>query len=304
MTGNHEKAVINMRKKRRERAIKSGGVKVILLLFIIIPLLGIALGYSVSKMIIIPYLTQHQQGTAKDKPGQTQPGNSTDPGTVKPPGGSIPQSPAGEDRQSADAYERVFNVEGFDLYRIQVGAFSRQQNALKLAEELNGKGMAAAVETEGLYKVYTLYSFSKEEAERQLDRVRAHYRDAHISKAGFPSAEVGFPETSSKEAGMLRDQLKQCINMIMQLSAEDSAGNNIGNIVNEQKGRIGLFEAEIKKTDWPPGMEEYKDAAEEFYTAVLESYSEYNRQAAIPGQISMEVINCYVELLKRLGADI
>ncbi|MGI6698167.1 MAG: SPOR domain-containing protein [Clostridia bacterium] len=190
-------------------------------------------------------------------------------------GDAAPQSPT-EDEQAAHAFQQAFRVEGFDLYRIQVGAFSSPENALKLAEELNDKGMAAAVDEDGMHKVYTLYSFSRELAEAAIEKVRAHYSDAHISKASFPSVEINFSQSFSREASMLRDQLEECKDMLEQISAAEAAGKSIESMVEEHKNRIGLFEAQISQAEWPASMAGYKDEILTLYTAMLESYSEYD----------------------------
>ncbi|HZX46446.1 MAG TPA: SPOR domain-containing protein, partial [Clostridia bacterium] len=262
--------------------------------------LGIALGYGVAKVLIIPYFAQDQEDAAGTSNGQKSPTGPSEPAETGATDDADPQSPA-EDEQAAHAFQQAFRVEGFDLYRIQVGAFSSQQNALKLAEELNGKGMAAAVDEDGMHKVYTLYSFSRELAEAAIEKVRVHYSDAHISKASFPSVEINFSQSFSREASMLRDQLEECKDMLKQVSAAEAAGKSIEDIVEEHKNRIGLFEAQISQAEWPASMGRYKDEILTLYTAMLESYSEYNSRTAVPGQVSMELINCYAEVLKRIS---
>ena len=292
--------MINMRRKRSEKTGGIGKGKTLLLLFVMIPLLGIALGYGVAKVLIIPYFVQNQEDVAETSNGQKSPAGTSEPGEAGDPDDAAPQSPA-EDEQAAHAFQQAFRVEGFDLYRIQVGAFSSPENALKLAEELNDKGMAAAVDEDGMHKVYTLYSFSRELAEAAIEKVRTHYSDAHISKASFPSVEINFSQSFSREASMLRDQLEECKDMLKQISAAEAAGKSIEDMVEEHKNRIGLFEAQISQAEWPASMGRYKDEILTLYTAMLESYSEYNSRTAIPGQVSMELINCYAEVLKRIS---
>jgi DNA-binding FrmR family transcriptional regulator len=289
-----------MRRKRSEKTGGTGKGKTLLLLFVMIPLLGIALGYGVAKVLIIPYFAQDQEDAAGTSNGQKSPTGPSEPAETGATDDADPQSPA-EDEQAAHAFQQAFRVEGFDLYRIQVGAFSSPQNALKLAEELNDNGMAAAVDEDGMHKVYTLYSFSRELAEAVIDKVRAHYIDAHISKASFPSVEIKFPESYSREASMLRDQLEECKDMLKQISAAEAAEKSIESMVGEHKNRIGLFEARISQAEWPASMKGYKDEILTLYTAMLESYSEYDSGTAVPGQVSMELINCYVEVLKRIS---
>jgi hypothetical protein len=304
MTGNHEKAVIYMRKKRKDTAGKTAKGKAILLLFVVIPLLGIALGYGISKAVLIPYLTESQGEPAEPASGDKTPGDKQAPGTIPGPGEAEPEQTDRQVDGAINAYRPMFDVEGFQLYRIQVGAFSNEENALRLAEELNDKGLAASVDTEGMIKVYTHYFFSREEAEAALGKVRAQYSDAHISQASFPSVEIDFPGSSSPAAGLLKEQLGECRDMLIKITATDAAGGNIEGIVKEQKDRIAQFEAQISRTQWPAALEEYRDHVTDLYTAMLGSYSEYNHQHAIPGQISMELINCYVGLLERLSTVI
>ena len=144
-----------MRRKRSEKTVGIGKGKTLLLLFVMIPLLGIALGYGVAKVLIIPYFAQNQEDAAGTSNGQKPPAGTSEPGEAGDPGDAAPQSPT-EDDQATHAFQQAFRVEGFDLYRIQVGAFSSPENAMKLAEELNDKGMAAAVDENGMHKVYAL----------------------------------------------------------------------------------------------------------------------------------------------------
>ena len=292
--------MINMRRKRSEKTVGIGKGKTLLLLFVMIPLLGIALGYGVAKVLIIPYFAQNQEDAAGTSNGQKPPAGTSEPGEAGDPGDAAPQSPT-EDDQAAHAFQQAFRVEGFDLYRIQVGAFSSPENAMKLAEELNDKGMAAAVDENGMHKVYALYSFSREMAEAAIEKVRVHYSDAHISKASFPSVEINFPESYSREAGILRDQLEECKDLLVQISEAEAAGKSIENMIKEHKNRIGLFEAQVSQAEWPVSMEGYKNEILTLYTAMLESYSEYDSRAAVQGQVSMELINCYAEVLRRIS---
>ena len=68
MTGNHKSGDIH-EKKRKDTAGKTAKGKAILLLFVVIPLLGIALGYRISKAVLIPYLTESQGEPAEPASG-------------------------------------------------------------------------------------------------------------------------------------------------------------------------------------------------------------------------------------------
>ncbi len=266
----------------------------LLLLFILIPLVGITIGYGVSKAIIIPYLTEQQE----DAPGVS----SEQTGRENAPNPENPSAHTSEEEsQAVNAYQRVYNVEGFELFRIQVGAFSSQENALGLAEELNDRGMAASVDTEGMSKVYTLYSFSGDAAAARLEKVKEHYRDAHVSQIKYPSVDINFSDSSSEEADLLIEQLKECMSMLVDITDEDVSGKNISSIVREQENRIRQFDSQISQTNWPPSMEKYREEASALYAAMLGSYSEYNHQTNIPGQISMELVNCYTGFLERIS---
>ncbi len=265
-----------------------------MLLAVLIPLVGIVLGYGVSKILIIPYLSQHQDDTTKAPSEQVA---SKDTSRQQPP----KDEGTGDESQAVDAFQQVFDVEGIELYRIQVGAFSKQENALGLAEELNNKGMAATVDMENMYKVYTLYSFSRDAAMDRLEQVRRQYKDAHVSQIRYPSVRINYPDSSSKEVLILRDQLKECRDMLIDIMAGDVDGNDITGIIQEQKDRIGQFDEQISQTSWPSFMEKYIQQVTMVYAAMLESYTDYNEHTNIPGQISMELVNCYVRLLEALS---
>lgn len=289
--------MINVRKKRKESTKKTGIGRMLLLLFVIIPLLGIVIGYGVSKALIIPYLTEnHHDTTGGLTEGAGQEAAQPTADTTEPA--------SEEESRTTNAYQRMFNVEGLELYRIQVGAFSSQENALDLAGELNDKGMAASVDTEGLSKVYAFYSLSMNEAEAYLGHIREHYSDAHVSHIGYPSVDISLADLSSEQAGLISDQLRECKDMITEVTAEDISGIDISDMVQEHKGRIEKFNTEVSQTSWPSSAEKLVDEVSMLYTAMLESYSEYNHQTGIPGQISMELINCYVGFLKRISVMI
>lgn len=276
-----------------------------MLLFVIIPLLGIALGYGISKIIIIPYFTQYQKDTSDDTPGRVPPplppeSNNGEEGTESRD--SISSSkPSENNGHTTGTAPDALNVEGFQLYRIQVGAFSSEENAMKLAMELRDQGLAASIETEDLVKVYTHYFFTKEQAETVLVKVQAYYEDAHISPKNYPSLEMDLPGIYSSEINLLRDHLKECKTMLTEIASKDGAGDSLKSIVKEQKDRITQLETQISQTQWPPDLKRYGDYMSDLYAAMLGSYSEYNNHDYLSGQISMELINCYIYLLNRLG---
>ncbi|MDD3851655.1 MAG: hypothetical protein PHS13_08590, partial [Firmicutes bacterium] len=122
-----------MRKKRKDTSGKTAKGKAILLLFVVIPLLGIALGYGISKTLLIPYLTENQSEPTETASGEDTPEDKQLPETIKDPEETEPGQTDQEESEAINAYRPVFDVEGLQLYRIQVGAFSKEENALILA---------------------------------------------------------------------------------------------------------------------------------------------------------------------------
>ncbi len=285
-----------MRRKRRSTARKTPRGKLIVLLFVIIPLIGIAIGYGVAKMLIIPRLTQNQQDILEKGPD----GDNTEIPKVFEPD-PLPDPPGDNDDATRDV-QRKFTVEGIEIYRIQIGAFSDMENALKLAEELRDKNLAASMDDDGMVKVYTHYLFSRDQAETVLKGVRNHYKDAYISRASYPLVHINFRGSYASEAGLLTEQLKKCKGMIIEIAAKDGAGDELEDIVREQRDRVTQFKAQISQAPWPADLEQYKDCASHLYTVMLGSYFDYDGGYYMPGQISMELINCYIKLLDQLNS--
>lgn len=297
---------MNMRRKRRSATGRTAKGKLVLILFVIIPLLGIALGYGIAKMLIIPYVTQHQEDMLEDEPRQEVYGEGAEAGGIPEPGpseGGISPSPLEGNDGTANVPHYTFNVEGFEIYRIQVGAFSEKDNALKLAKELRDKGLAAAIDTDGMVKVYTHYLFSAEQAETVLRKVRGHYEDAYISREIYPSVNIRVRDLYASEADLLTEQLKGCREMLIEIASRDGTnGGGLKDIIKGQEERTTQFKTQIAETQWPTDLEQHKDYITNLYAAMLGSYFEYDSRYYMPGQISMELINCYIELLGQLNA--
>lgn len=280
--------MISMRKKRK---IKNGTSGFFVVMFVLIPLLGIFLGYIATQKIIVPYMSQNEQVVSQNSADS----NGSESSTI--------EEIKGEESEPVFAYQKMFDIDGFNLYRIQVGAFSSEENALKLVNELKIKGIATILKEEGLYKVFVYYAFEEDLAKKQLEKFRKYLpQDVHVSRISYPSIGIGFPESMAYQADIIWGQLRQVREMIERTTHTIAAGENAGTLVSEQQAKIDDFKHQLKELELSPPLIEYGNQMQNMYTAMLDAYSHYNVHKNEYDQLSIVLMDCFINFIDKLNS--
>lgn len=275
--------VVGMRRRRKGKSKNS----LFFTMLIIIPLLGSLMGYAISKAIIIPYLSQGDKAARQGYVMEGQKRGAADNGE--------------EETKPVLAYQKIFDIQGFSLYRLQVGAFSKWENARKLVEELEDEGMAADLKEEGLYKVFVLYAFDKDILEKQLPETRKRFKDAHISQASYPSVGIGFPESMTREVEVLWKQLRQCREMIEVLVNSIAAGEDVRSAVIQQRTQVEHFMQQLEELELATPLDRYEQVISTLYAGLLENYSEFVNQKEGSRQLAIGLINTYINFIESIS---
>jgi len=239
--------------------------------------------------ILVPYMSQKQESVQE---------NSAD--SEAPEDGS-PEQIVEEESEPVLAYQKIFDVEGFHLYRIQAGAFSSKENAVKLVEELRKSGMAADYKAEGLYKVFALYTFDRDLAEKQLKEMKKHLpEDAHVSQKKYPSIGIGSPESMTYQAEIIWKQLQQFREMIENTADSIAVGEDVENLIKEQKTQITYYKQQLDKLELDIPLTECRNEMQNLYSEMLDTYSRYYDKENDYRQLALELVNNYLDFMDRL----
>jgi hypothetical protein len=285
-----------MRKKRKDKA---GRGRTIVILFILIPVLGTLLGYIISETLLIPYFAS-QEGDPVN--------GDTDTGQSKPSDGNIDADDDSESRPVV-AYQRVFDIEGLEVYGIQVGAFSNRENADKAAGQLFEQVKSAIVYKDGLYKVFAMFSFDEAVAREHLDAFREFYPDAHTSKIVRSSIGVSYPETSVDEAEALSDGLRKCRQALIGITNRAASGKDIAADIDAHRLQLVQFSEQLAEFEPKSPLSEYAGEADVLCREMLEVFS-YSGQRIndndsggrmSPWQVSIKLVVSYIDFIDRIS---
>ena len=139
-------------KKRRNRKILLG--------FIVVPLFTIAVGFGLTKKLIIPYLNKDLVAT-----------NNLEKENLN-------ESELGQ----------------ISLYNIEIGGFKDLEDAEGLLSKLNEEGIFAYVSKLDDYVVYSSLSFEKKNPEDQINKIKENHPEAEINSINIDSKKVRVEE--------------------------------------------------------------------------------------------------------------
>lgn len=290
--------MINMRKKRR---VKGGNSKTLLVMVILIPLLGTALGYVISQTVLIPYFTDSQELYSED--GREGTGNGEDDAGGREGAGTTED----DETQPVLAYQRVFEIEGIEVFGIQVGAFSSRENADKAADQLYQQVRSAVVYKDSLYKVFAMFSFDENAVREHLDTFREFYPDAHTAKITRSSIGVSYPETSVDEAEVLSDGLKQCRQAMVDITSSAASGKDTAALMETHRSQLTQFSKQLAGFDPKSPLSGYADQANKLCLGMLQVYSDGGQGSnsafghRSPWQASMELVIAYIDFVDRIS---
>jgi hypothetical protein len=161
--------------------------------------------------------------------------------------------------------------------------------------------MAAVIRKEGMYKVYTLYSYNEETARKRLEDIRKYYKDAHIAHINYPSIGISFPDTSSEEAEVLWNQLRQCREAIEKIANNAASGEKVDELMEKHREQLLQFLEKLKSEDLNSSLSRYRGETIKLYSSLLSVYAGKKPGGFSSNQIAMELTNVYIDFLIKIS---
>ena len=167
----------------------------IILFLVILPVISILPGYFGAKYLIIPkFFTE--KSTYKENAFNQQQGTTPDTEELAPTGTEIVE----------EAFINTFELNGFDIYCIQVGSFSTKDNAQALAKELETKQMGSYIYEKDGYKVITLSLLDRKQIDILIPEVHQAYEEAFVVSTSIPTRAIKYSQEESQYSSLLQNQ--------------------------------------------------------------------------------------------------
>jgi hypothetical protein len=167
-------------------------VKVSTIVMILLPILSIFIGYFGVKLYLLSN-NNYNDEIDLNRPGvQEIIENNED--TVESQG-SDSESPDGDERENqiSDEKKRVTNAIGpINYYSIQVGSFSKEENAKEYRNQLIEKDYFVYYLQDNNYKVYVAASYNQETLEDELEAIKSSSPDAFVKNISVSSKNFSY----------------------------------------------------------------------------------------------------------------
>lgn len=215
-----------MRQSRAKirREYKGQKVGMIIVFVILLPIVSIGLGYLGAKYLILPNLFSKQIITEESDPK---------PKTVNAENHKDKEVPQSTKETPREAYVNTFEIQGLDIFAIQVGSFSTKENAQGLIEELNNRGMGGYIWHNNGYKVITAAMLDRESIDMCMTEIKKVYDEAFVVTQNIPTRAVRYGKEDSKYVTSLQDQNIKLIEIFQSLSKTikqmETEGNDVKN---------------------------------------------------------------------------
>ncbi|WFD11441.1 SPOR domain-containing protein [Tepidibacter hydrothermalis] len=113
-------------------------------------------------------------------------------------------------------------IDGFDIYSIQVGSVKNYKEAQNIVNNLENASIPNYVhKKESAYKVYTYVSLEESNVRKYLENIRASYSDAFISKIEVGSIDLEY----TKKYEYMNEVCKDLSSMIENMKQESQFWN-------------------------------------------------------------------------------
>lgn len=202
-----------MRQSRTRIRRKSKGNKFrfIIIFLILLPSISILFGYLGTKYVIKPILFKNSVVTKeKEIPKLEVKPNENIKNINEEPSKKV-QSVSQEKAQ--EAYVNTLEIQGFDIFSIQVGSFSTKANAQALVNELSMKEMGAYIWYNEKYKVMTVSMLDRESLDLFMENIKKQYSEAFVTSANIPMMAIKYDKKDSKYGMLLESQNKKLIEL-------------------------------------------------------------------------------------------
>ncbi|KXG77082.1 SPOR domain-containing protein [Thermotalea metallivorans] len=233
-----------MRQEYRKRKIGF-----LMIFAIVLPSLSIYLGYIATKFYIMPNLQSKEISQPPEGGPSLQSVKKDEEKGEAIPTGQISQ----------EAFANTFELQGLDLYCVQVGKFTAIENAQTLLKELKNKGMEGYIHEQDGYKVIAAALLDREGADQAIQSIRIHYPDAYVARMNIPVRAVKYTKEDVKYVLVLQQQNKRLIHVFDKLSTSikefKGSKEQINPLIKENVLELKSIKEEINKITPSKSME-------------------------------------------------
>ncbi|QXM05740.1 SPOR domain-containing protein [Crassaminicella indica] len=219
-----------MRQTRVKIRRKSMGKKITFTIIIIFLFsLSILIGYLGTKYVILPMISSNEIGIEK---------NNKNKGIKKVVKMQEEISEASKeeseknnktkkiDKATNEGYTNTFEIEGIDIYSVQVGSFKTKQNALSLVKELNSKDIGAYIWDNDGYKVITMSMLDRKSIDNILPNIKKQYTEAFVVTRRVSSKSISYKKEDSAYIDTLEGQIKKLMEVFKALAENIKQSQN------------------------------------------------------------------------------
>lgn len=242
---------------------------------IVLPSLSIYLGYMATKFYIMPNLQSREISQPSGDGTSLQPVKKYEEKGAAIPAGQISQ----------EAFANTFELQGLDLYCVQVGKFTAIENAQTLIKELKNKGMAGYIHEQDGYKVIAAALLDREGADQAIQSIRIHYPDAYVARMNIPVRAVKYTKEDAKYVPVLQQQNKRLIHVFDKLSTgiKELRGSKeqINSLIKESVLELKSMKEEINKIIPSKTMEKITAGLLKTIDATLSTLEEMHQDSQV-----------------------
>jgi hypothetical protein len=186
--------------KKRKTQKKKEKLIAFLTFFIFAPIVAILIGSMIVKYTIYPLFT------SKDELSVVNDNKNTIENSEMY-GNDENKDNSSTDEENDIATEKTetlqLNINGINLFNVQVGSFSNLENATELAAKMKEQGLGGYIVQTENYKVFAGSFYNREEAEKLLSNVKKLHKDAFIATIIINERTIDYYSNEQKYADVL-----------------------------------------------------------------------------------------------------
>ncbi|MTI48559.1 MAG: SPOR domain-containing protein [Firmicutes bacterium] len=176
--------------RRTRRSSKKSNVNKwanIFVFFVVAPAVAILISLGLVKYLLLPqFMPDKEANSVIDNVSKDTDQNQDEENSGKD------NEENSENSNNNNSGIATYKLDGMNLFSIQVGSFSSNDNAEKLVNQLKENNLDGYIVDQESYKVFTGTFFSKEETETYLEIVRETYNDAFIKSFDINGSTIKY----------------------------------------------------------------------------------------------------------------
>lgn len=167
----------------------------IFVFFVIAPIISIAIGILIVQNVILPHFQDIADNKLASKVDNSINNNEINENTTK--------EKDNKENDVENLNELKLIINGFNLYNIQIGSFSKIENAQALIKELKEKGLSGYIVKINDYKVFCGTYLDREVCDKVLTDIRKFYTDAFVNTITIDNFIIKYDNSEQEFADMV-----------------------------------------------------------------------------------------------------